>query len=282
MSSGNACWIWSKRGCSRGSFPAGWRRPEVDAEPTKSSDSRGGGQNAEQSQEHCIDRDSGTEGSNPPPSSSQSVSAVNPEAIGEKPRTSRRSARVAGDVRRDAQVLKFGPVIARRLRQRRPRRSDRWHLDEMVVRIAGKRMYLWRAVDHEGEILDMLVQSRRDSQSALRLMRKLLRKQGFVPKLLVTDKLRSYGSAFRQLQLTCPHEQGLRKNNRAENSHQPVRRRERKMQRFKSARSAQRFLSMHAAVHNTFNLQRHLVSRSTLRTFRAEAASEWRNAVAAV
>jgi len=179
-------------------------------------------------------------------------------------------------------VLKFRPVIARRLRQRRPRPSDRWHLDEMVVRIAGKRMYLWRAVDHEGEVLDMLVQSRRDSRAALRLMRKLLRKQGFVPKLLVTDKLRSYGSAFRQLQLTCPHEQGLRKNNRAENSHQPVRRRERKMQRFKSARSAQRFLSMHAAVHNTFNLQRHLVSRSTLRIFRSEAASEWRNAVAAV
>src|SRR5713101_4327422 len=106
-------------------------------------------------------------------------------------------------------------------------------------------------------------------------------KARFAPKLLVTDKLRSYGSAFRQLRLTCPHEQGLRKNNRAENSHQPVRRRERKMQRFKSARSAQRFLNMHAAVHNTFNLQRHLVSRSTLRIFRAEAASEWRNAVEA-
>ena len=114
-----------------------------------------------------------------------------------------------------------------------------------------------------------------------KLMRKLLRKQGFAPKLLVIDKLRSYASAFRRLRLSCPHEQGLRSNNRAENSHQPVRRRERKMQRFKSARSAQRFLSMHAAVHNTFNLQRHLVSRSTLRTFRAEAASEWRNAVAA-
>jgi putative transposase len=124
----------------------------------------------------------------------------------------------------------------------------------------------------------MLVQRRRDTRAALRLMRKLLRKQGFAPKLLVTDKLRSYPSAFRRLRLTCPHEQGLR----AENSHQPVRRRERKMQRFKSARSVQRFLSMHAAVHNTFNLQRHLVSRSTLRTFRAEAASEWRNAVAAV
>jgi putative transposase len=142
-------------------------------------------------------------------------------------------------------------------------------------------MYLWRAVDHEGEVLDMLVQRRRDGRAALRLMRKLLKKHGFVPKLLVTDKLRSYAVAFRRLRLTCPHEQGLRKNNRAENSHQVVRRGERKLQRFKSARSAQRFLSMHAAVHNTFNLQRHLISRSTLRIFRAEAASEWRNAVSA-
>jgi putative transposase len=101
------------------------------------------------------------------------------------------------------------------------------------------------------------------------------------PKLLTTDKLGSYESAFRHLRLTCLHEQGLRKNNRSENSHQVVRRRERKMQRFKSARSAQRFLSIHAAVHNTFNLQRHLVSRSTLRTFRAEAAAQWQDAVAA-
>ena len=178
-------------------------------------------------------------------------------------------------------VLTFGPAIARRLRQRRPRSSNRWHLDEMVVRIAGRRMYLWRAVDHEGEVLDMLVQRRRDSRAALRLMRKLLKKQGFAPKLLVTDKLRSYASAFRRLGLSCPHQQGLRQNNRAENSHQAVRRRERKMQRFKSARSAQRFLSMHAAVYNTFNLQRHLISRSTLRTFRTEAATEWRIAAAA-
>ena len=101
-------------------------------------------------------------------------------------------------------MLKFGPLIARRLQRRRPRPSDRWHLDEMVVRIAGEQMYLWRAVDHEGEVLDMLVQSRRDTRAALRLMRKLLRNQGFVPKLLVTDKLRSYGSAFRQLQLDLP------------------------------------------------------------------------------
>ena len=108
-------------------------------------------------------------------------------------------------------VLKFVPVIAKRLRRCRPRPSNRWHLDEMVVRITGKRMYLWRAVDHEGEVLDMLVQQRRDTRAALRLMRKLLKKQGFTPKLLVTDKLRSYASAFRRLRLTCPHEQALRK-----------------------------------------------------------------------
>ena len=178
-------------------------------------------------------------------------------------------------------VLKFGPMIARRLRRHRPRPSNCWHLDEMVVRIAGKRMYLWRAVDHEGEILDMLVQRRRDKRAAVRLMRKLLRKQGFAPKMIVTDKLRSYGAAFRQLGVACRHEQGVRKNNRAENSHQVVRRRERKMQRFKSAASAQRFLNIRAAVHNTFNLQRHLVSRSTLRIVRADAAAQWKHAIAA-
>jgi hypothetical protein len=158
---------------------------------------------------------------------------------------------------------------------------DRPHISQGPVhsRSPGYGCNLWRAVDHEGEILDMLVQRRRGTRAALRLMRKLLKKQGFAPKLLVTDKLRSYASAFRRLRLTCPHEQGLRQNNRAENSHQAVRRRERKMQRFKSARSAQRFLNMHAAVHNTFNLQRHLVSRSTLRIFRAEAANQWRDAV---
>src|SRR6516225_5807830 len=178
-------------------------------------------------------------------------------------------------------VLKFGPTIARTLRQRRPRPSDRWHLDEMLVRIAGERMYLWRAVDDEGEVLDMLVQRRRDTRSALRLIRKLLKKQGFVPKLLVTGKVRSYAAAFRRLRLTCRHEQGLRTNNRAENSYQAVRRRERKLQRFKSARSAQRFLSVHGAVHNTFNFQRHLISRPPLRIFRAEATAEWQDAVSA-
>ena len=112
-------------------------------------------------------------------------------------------------------------------------------------------------------------------------MRKLLNKQGYAPDELVTDKLGSYGAARRKLGLSARHEQGLRRNNRAENSHQPVRRRERKMQRFKSAGSAQRFLAMHAPVHNTFNLQRHLLSRRTLRTFRAEAAQAWQIATAA-
>jgi putative transposase len=175
-------------------------------------------------------------------------------------------------------VLKFGPAFARNLRRLRPRPADTWHLDEMVVSIQGRRMYLWRAVDSEGEILDLLVQPRRDQAAALRLMRKLVRKQGYAPRVLVTDKLQSYGAARRQLGLSARHEQGLRKNNRAENSHQMVRRRERKMQRFKSARSAQRFLSIQAPVHNIFNLQRHLLPRSTLRLFRAEAAHAWQAA----
>ena len=141
-------------------------------------------------------------------------------------------------------------------------------------------MYLWRTVDHEGEILEVLVQRRRDRRAVIKLMRKLLRKQGFAPKMVVTDKLRSYGAAFHHIGRACHHEQGLRKNNRAENSHQVVRRRERKMQRFKSARSAQRFLNVHSAVFNNFNLQRHLVSRSTLRIFRVEATAAWQNATA--
>jgi putative transposase len=156
-------------------------------------------------------------------------------------------------------VLKFGPAIARRLRQRRPRPSDRWHLDEMVVRIGGERLHLWRAVDHEGEVLDMLVQSRRDSRAALRLMRKLLRKQGFVPKLLVTDKLRSYGSAFRQLKLTCPHERGFGRID------------------LPSASSASMPRSITPSTFNAiwFRDQR-------CGSFEPRRRSEWRNAVAAV
>ncbi len=117
---------------------------------------------------------------------------------------------------------------------------------------------------------------------ALRLLRKLLRRQGFVPAVIVTDKLRSYRAALREIGFSGSHEQGLRANNRAENSHQPVRRRERKMQGFKSARSAQRFVSVHAAVYNTFNVQRHLISRPTHRKFRTAAHQSWSDATAAV
>src|SRR5271167_1914451 len=178
-------------------------------------------------------------------------------------------------------VLKFGPLFAKELRRRRHRPTSQWHLDEMAVPIGGRRFWLWRAVDDEGEVLDLLVQRRRDKAAAVKLMRKLLKKQGFAPEVLVTDKLRSYSAAKTQLGLSARHEQGLRKNNRAENSHQPTRRRERKMQRFKSPGSAQRFLAVHAAVHNTFNVQRHLTSRHTLRALRTEAFRTWRAATAA-
>ena len=169
-------------------------------------------------------------------------------------------------------VLKFGPAIARNLRHTRPRPDGQWHLDEMVVLINGQRMYLWRAVDSEGEVLDILVQRGRDKTAAINQLRKLM---------IVTDKLRSYGAALRELGFTGRHDQGLLANNRAENSHQPLQRRERKMQGFKSARSAQRFVSTHAAVYNTFNVQRHLISRPTLRRVRREAMDVWNAATAA-
>ncbi|OYD80437.1 IS6 family transposase [Azospirillum brasilense] len=178
-------------------------------------------------------------------------------------------------------VVKFGLAIAGNLRRLRPKPSPRWHLDEMVIRVSGRLMYLWRAVDDEGEVLEMLVQRRRDKAAARKLMRKLLKKHGFFPTQVTTDKLRSYGAAFREIGLAAHHEQGLRQNNRAEVSHQPIRRRERKMQRFKSPGPAQRFVSMHAAAYNTFNLQRHLISRRTLRTFRARAMTEWKAAIMA-
>ena len=146
--------------------------------------------------------------------------------------------------------------------------------------IAGKRFWLWRAVDGEGEVLDLLVQSRRNTAAAIRLMRKLLRKQGFTPDVIITDQLRSYGAAVRDLGLSAWHKQGQRQNNRAENSHQPTRRRERKMQRFKSPGSAQRFLSVHAAVHNTFNVERHLISRRSQKQLRAAALQQWRRSTA--
>ncbi len=178
-------------------------------------------------------------------------------------------------------VLKFGPAYARRIRKRRPVAFDRWHLDEVFVNIGGKQMYLWRAVDGEGEVLDVLVQRHRDKRAALRIMRKLLKNQGVRPKHIVTDNLKSYGAALRNLGLGRLHETGHRRNNRAESSHVPIRRRERKMQRFKSQKSAQRFLSIHGPVYNLFNIQRHFISRRTLRTFRHNAMAEWKIVTAA-
>jgi transposase-like protein len=172
-------------------------------------------------------------------------------------------------------VLKFGHSYARRLKRFRSRPDDRWHLVEMFVTIRGRRMYLWRAVDAEGEVLDFLIQSRRNKAAASKLMRKLHKSQGFAPTAIVTDKLGSYGAALREFGLSRRHETGGRKNNRAENSHQPVRRREHKMQRFKSPGSAQRFLSIHAAIYNHFNLQRHLISRRHNRLLRIAANASW-------
>jgi transposase-like protein len=179
-------------------------------------------------------------------------------------------------------TLKFGRLFARNLRRSRARPTGRWHLDEMVVKIGGQWMYLWRAVDDEGEVLDMLVQKRRNKTAALKLLRKLLKNQGVYPETIVTDGLASYGAATRELGCEDRHRPSrLRENNRAENSHLPIRLRERKQQRFKSQGSAQRFLATHAAVYNVFNVQRHLIRRPTLRQFRAEAMANWAAATAA-
>ena len=178
-------------------------------------------------------------------------------------------------------VNHFGPIIAAELRKRRPKPHAVWHLDEVHLKIDGRMVYLWRAVDAEGEVLDVLIQSKRNKHAALKLMRKLLKKYAVVPERMVTDDLRSYGAATLDLGIDHLHDRGRWKNNRAENSHQPTRRRERKMQRFKSPGSAQRFLSLHAAVQNTFNVQRHLTSRRALRVLRDEAFRTWRAATAA-
>ena len=173
-------------------------------------------------------------------------------------------------------TLKFGRLFAQNLRRFRPKPAGRWHLDEMVVKIAGGRMYLWRAVDDEGEVLDVLVQKRRNKEAALNLLRKLLRNQGIHPESTTTDKLASYRAAARILGLTGRHRPGgMRESNRVENSHLVIRRRERKQQKFKSQGSAQRFLASHSAVYNTFNLQPHLISRPTLRILRARADRAW-------
>lgn len=155
---------------------------------------------------------------------------------------------------------KFGQAYANGLRRRRARPGGKWHLDEVYVKINGTTHYLWRAVDQDGNVLDVLVQSRRNTKAAKRFFRKLLTGLQYVPRVLVTDKLASYGVAHRELMGSVTHRQSKYLNNRAENSHQPTRQRERAMKRVKSARHAQRFLSAFSGISPHFRPQRHLLS----------------------
>jgi putative transposase len=170
---------------------------------------------------------------------------------------------------------KFGQAFANQIRRRLPCPGDKWHLDEVVITIAGKRHWLWRAVDQDGMVLDVLVQSRRDQRAAKRLLRKLLKRQGRAPRVLVTDKLASYPAAKQELMPGVEHRRHKGLNNRAENSHQPTRRRERQMKRFKSPGQAQRFLSAHDQINNLFQLRRDHVTATAYRTARAQAFVIW-------
>jgi len=175
--------------------------------------------------------------------------------------------------------LRFGQLFANTLKRHRPRPGDKWHLDEVFIRIRGKLHYLWRAVDQNGHVLDILVQGRRNTKAAKRFFRKLLRGLQYAPRVIVTDKLRSYGAAKRKLLPGVEHRQSRYLNNRVEVSHQPTRRRERQMQRFKSACHAQRFLSTHSRIHNHFQLRRHRLSATAYRAARDAALQTWRQVV---
>jgi len=174
---------------------------------------------------------------------------------------------------------RFGPMFASDIRKQRASKMKgfrhwRWHLDEMFVKINGKTHYLWRAVDHEGEILESYVTKKRDKKAALKFLRKVLRRRGQAEKI-VTDGLKSYPAAMRELGNESPREMGRWKNNRVENSHLPFRRKERVMQRFRRMKSLQKFASIHANIHNHFNSQRHLVDRQTFKESRSAALAEW-------
>lgn len=174
---------------------------------------------------------------------------------------------------------RFGPMFAAEIRRRRVEglRSSRWrwHLDEMFVKISGERRYLWRAVDHEGEVLESFVTKRRDKEAALKFLRKTLKRHGRVDAI-VTDRLRSYGAAFRAVGAADRQQSGRWMNNRAENSHLPFRRRERAMLRFRRMRTLQKFASVHASVFNHFNQERSLSNRNIFKLTRAAALAEWR------
>jgi putative transposase len=172
-------------------------------------------------------------------------------------------------------ALKFGQAFANEIRRRLPRAGDKWHLDEVVITIGGTKHWLWRAVDQHGVVLDVLVQSRRDTRAAKRLLRKLLKRQGRAPRVMITDKLASYPAAKKDLMPGVEHRRHKRLNNRAENSHQPTRRRERQMKRFKSPGQAQRFLSAHDPINNLFHLRRDHVTADQYRAARTQVFEVW-------
>ena len=180
---------------------------------------------------------------------------------------------------------RFGPMFAAEIRRRRVDRMRackhwRWHLDEVYVKINGVTHYLWRAVDHEGEVLESVVTKTRDRKAALKFLKKLMKRHGR-PEVIVTDRLRSYGAALKDLGRGDDREMGRWLNNRAENSHLPFRRRERAMLRFRRMRTLQKFASVHASVHNHFPTERHLQNRDHYKLTRAAALAEWRGLLAA-
>jgi len=179
---------------------------------------------------------------------------------------------------------RFGPMFANEIKKRRSasmRRLQqwRWHLDEVFVRINGETYYLWRAVDHEGEVLEVFVTKKRDRKAALRILRKAMKCFGR-PQVVVTDRLKSYQAAMREIGNEARQETGRWLNNRAENSHQPFRRQERAMAKFRSAKSLQKFAALHASIHNHFNQERHLYRREIFKENRITALAEWRQLAA--
>jgi putative transposase len=176
--------------------------------------------------------------------------------------------------------IKFGAIYTRRLKRRHRGYGDTFFIDEVFVKVNGKQHYLWRAVDQDGEVVDVFLQARRDGAAAKRFFRRLLRNHGGEPRRIVTDKLRSYGVAHREVIPEAIHDNARYANNRAEQSHEATRVRERGMRRFKSTRQAQRFLGAHAAVSNLFNLSRHKIGAQHYRDLRISAFDEWSRAVA--
>ena len=176
--------------------------------------------------------------------------------------------------------IKFGAIYTRRLKRNHRGYGDTFYIDEVFVEINGKQYYLWRAVDQDGEVVDVYLQEKRDGAAAKRFFKRLLRSHGSEPRKIVTDKMRSYGVAHRELVPDVIHSTELYENNRAEQSHEPTRVRERGMRKFKSVRQAQRFLGAHAAVSNLFNLGRHKVGAQHYRNLRISAFTDWARAVA--